>query len=194
MFVCPSDPKPFPTDSPCRAGVKPGDLVNGVMVCDWSAQKNSYIPVYNAMPAHDWTVVNTTQFSSPSNQIVVTEHRNDNIANDGHKGVSGVMPSQPCYSVLAVFPPSKGQYSYFSTQFALQKYDDSKKGNTQALFKTYDILRVAWDRHTNGQGSNYSYADGHSKYQNLGQTLNPQAYQYGETWLPLPAIWNNSCK
>jgi len=196
IFVCPSDPTPTPTDSACPNGVNDiGKLSGGQMYCDWAAQKNSYIPVYNVMPAHDWSVVSGTLFSNPSNQIIVTEHRNDLIAADGHKGTSGFYPSQPCANwSLVNYPAGDGQYSYFPTSVALTEYAlTGTATKNKSLFKTYDILRVAWDRHSSGQGANYSYADGHSKYQKLGQTLDPNAYQYGDRWYPAPQPWGTAC-
>ena len=64
IFVCPSDPKPTPTDALCANGqAGAGQLTGGLMTCDWAAQYNSYIPIYNALPAHDWTVVTLTPIS-----------------------------------------------------------------------------------------------------------------------------------
>jgi prepilin-type processing-associated H-X9-DG protein len=168
------------------------------MTCDWSAQKNSYIPVYNALPAHDWTVVNFSMFTQPANQAMVTEHRNDGIPSDSHKGTSGFYPSQPCPGwALVPYPPAANQYSYFPTavamaQLALASPDWQNHG---ILFKKYDILRVAWDRHSGGSGANYCYADGHAKYRTLAQTLNPDLYEYGTRWYPGSAPWNtNPCQ
>lgn len=206
IFVCPSDPHPTPTDNPCTAGVAGvGQLTGGVMTCDWAAQLNSYIPVYNAMPAHDWSVVSATSFSSPSTQIVVAEHRNDGIAADGHKGTSGFYPSQPC-GVLGgqnlpadpttATPGTGSGYTYFTADFVTKAYAaaQAKGYGTSAsgkFFKAYDTVRVAWDRHTGGNGGNYSFADGHAKYQSVGATLNPNAYEYGDKWYTTPAPWGS---
>ncbi|HLK16502.1 MAG TPA: prepilin-type N-terminal cleavage/methylation domain-containing protein [Fimbriimonadaceae bacterium] len=198
IFVCPSDKNPVTTDNPCPNGIADVGMVNGagLMYCDWAAPKDSYIPVYNVLPAHDWTVTSITMFAQPANQITVTEHRNDNVAADQHKGVSGFFPSQPCPQwPLVPWQASGKQYSYFPEAFALQEYALAQVPNFQtnkSLFKKYDILRVSWDQHTSGQGANYCYADGHAKYQRLGQTLNPNAYQYGDVWYPNSAIWNSS--
>lgn len=196
IFLCPSDPNPTPTDAPCANGQgQVGQLVNGLMTCDWAAQKNSYIPVYNVMPAHDWTVVQLGQLSSPANQIMVTEHRNDLVAADGHKGTSGFYPSQPCPNwQLVPYPAGAGQYSYFTTQVAQSELASASPNYAanKSYFKNFDILRVAWDRHTGGGGANYSFADGHAKYQTLAQTLNPNSYEYGDRWYPNSQPWNAS--
>ena len=55
---------------------------------------------------------------------------------------------------------------------------------TTATYKNIDVTRVKWDRHT--EGANYSYSDGHARYQKLEQTLNSSRYQYGEKWYPTP--------
>jgi prepilin-type N-terminal cleavage/methylation domain-containing protein/prepilin-type processing-associated H-X9-DG protein len=198
IYVCPSDPAPVTTDSPCPNGQSDVGKLDGSghMYCDWSAQKNSYIPIYNAMPAHDWTVVTMTAYANPSNQIMVGEHRNDGIAGDDHKGTSGFFPSQPCPQwSLVNYAPGGSQYSYFPNNVALSEYAAAQVGGFAAngsLFKKYDILRVAWDRHSGGQGSNYCFADGHAKYQTVGATLNPTAYEYGDRWYPNSQPWNSS--
>jgi prepilin-type processing-associated H-X9-DG protein len=130
---------------------------------------------------------------------MVTEHRNDGIAANGHKGTSGFAPSQPCTSGNVVpYPPSGNNYCYFTADIATTQLAIAAKGGYSAnpkSFKNFDILRVAWDRHTGGQGGNYSFADGHSKYQALGATLNPQGYEYGDRWYPSIAAWgSSSCK
>jgi prepilin-type N-terminal cleavage/methylation domain-containing protein/prepilin-type processing-associated H-X9-DG protein len=212
IFVCPSDANPITTDNPCPAGVEPGQLVGGLMTCDWSAQKQSYIPVYNVLPAHDWTVVTSTDFSSPSQQIVVTEHRNDGIAGDDHKGTSGFYPSQPCGTLdggtvtslpavgtpVAVTPGNSKGYIQFTAAFLTGEWAWIQANGAPAStpykngFKAYDAIRVAWDRHSGGQGANYSFADGHSKYQPIGQVVNPTAYEFGDKWYPGPQSWNSN--
>lgn len=206
IFVCPSDPKPTPTDSPCATGVSEiGTLTGGSMTCDWAAQTNSYIPIYNAMPAHDWTVVSLSAYSNPSNQIVVGEHRNDGIASDGHKGTSGFYPSQPCGSVGGQSLPSDptvaksgtgSGYAYFNVAFLNAAYASAQKNAVGSsaygkFFKAYDTIRVAWDRHSSLQGGNYSFADGHAKYETLGKTIDNTAYQYGDQWYPTPQPWGS---
>jgi prepilin-type processing-associated H-X9-DG protein len=171
------------------------------------------------MPAHDWTVVTLTQYSSPATQIVVAEHRNDSAAvgdansGDGHKGTSGFWPSQPCGNLnpnLALPSPTsatKGNasssasgYTVFTADFLTKAYAASNaagplgskaQGN---FFKSYDALRVSWDRHSSNSGGNYSFADGHAKYQNLGATVNPASYEYGDHWYPVPAAWGTACQ
>ena len=197
IFVCPSDKNVVKTDNPCPNGVSDvGKLSGGLMYCDWAAPQDSYIPVYNALPAHDWVVVSMTAFAQPSNQIVVTEHRNDTIQANQHKGTSGFFPSQPCPQWPQVpYAPGSKQYSQFPQSVALTEYAAAQIPNYGAngtLFKKYDILRVSWDQHSGGQGANYSYADGHAKFQSLGQVLNPNAYQFGDKWYPNSAVWNSS--
>ena len=218
MFVCPSDPRPFPTDSQCQNGYKDvGVLYNGVQTCDWAAQTDSYIPIYNAMPAHDWNVVGLSVYASPSSQAVVSEHRLDSAsqqdqnAGDGHKGTSGFWPSQPCGNLnpnLALPSPTtatKGNpqnsatgYTQFNAAFLQTAWVSAQTAGPIGspamgkFFKAYDVVRVAWDRHTGGQGANYSYADGHAKYQSIGQTMNPSTYVYGDRWYPTQAPWNTS--
>ena len=205
IFVCPSDPLPTPTDNPCLTGqTAVGTLVNGQMTCDWSAQKNSYIPIYNALPAHDWQVVSLSSYTSPSNQIVVAEHRNDGIAADGHKGTSGFYPSQPCGLLGGQNLPSPTTaksgtgtgYTYFNAAFLSNAY---AKAETLTLgssaygkfFKAYDAIRVSWDRHSNLLGANYSFADGHAKYENLGKVVDNNAYQFGDKWYSSPQPWGS---
>ena len=174
IFVCPSDSNVIGTDNPCVNGQSEvGTLTGGLMTCDWAAQKNSYIPVYNILPAHDWTVVSLGQISSPANQIMVAEHRNDLIAADNHKGTSGFFPSQPCPNWTQVaYPAGTGQYSQFPAAVAAAEYKlTGTAAANKPLFKKYDILRVAWDRHSGQQNGNYCFTDGHAKNLALGATL-----------------------
>ena len=218
IFVCPSDNKPFNTDNLCPNGQSDvGQLNNGQMYCDWAAQRNSYLPFYNSLPAHDWNVVSISAYASPSNQIMVGEHRDDSLVStdagdgDGHKGLSGFWPSQPCGNLnsglLLPSPTSatKGNassialgYTYFNADFLKTAFASAQAAGPDgsakyvAYFKAYDGLRDAWDRHTSGQGANYSFADGHAKYQSLGQITNPNTYEFGDHWYPTQAIWNAS--
>jgi prepilin-type N-terminal cleavage/methylation domain-containing protein/prepilin-type processing-associated H-X9-DG protein len=199
IFVCPSDPNPVKTDNPSCASVgsAPGQLVNGLMVCDWEAPANSYISIYNVMPAHDWTVVSLGSLNTPATQIVVGEHRFDGLVADDHKGTSGFYPSQPCPGWAQVaYPPSGSQYSEFPLSVATTEYAAAQPINgsstDKTLFKKYDVLRVAWDRHTGGGGANYAFADGHAKYQNIGAVLNPTNYEFGDRWYPNSQPWNSS--
>jgi len=199
MFVCPSDAAPVKPNNPCPNGISDlGKLdASGHMYCDWQAQAYSYIPNYNAMPAHDWTVVTQTTYASPADTIMTTERRDDGQKSDSHKGVSGFYPSQPCPQwTISAFPASGQNYSYFTEAFAKSELAILNSTNISTwppLFKKYDILRVKWDRHSGGGGANYSFADGHAKYQAVGQTLNPNRYEYGDRWYPSPQPWGNVC-
>ena len=206
IFVNPADPTPVPTDNPCPNGTADVGKLDGSghMYCDWAAQTNSYIPIYNAMPAHDWTVVTLSQYPSPSNQALVTTHRDDGIAADGHKGTSGFFPSQPCPNWAIVPLPAcattssctaaPGTYSLFTAP-AAQAEVALTVGHTPAqnkkLFKSYDIIRTYFDIYNN-VGSNYAFADGHAKYQTIGQVADPNNYEFGPTWLPNSQPWNTS--
>jgi len=198
IFVCPSDPAPVKTDNPaCSTGQSgAGQLTNGLMTCDWEAELNSYIPVYNAMPAHDWTVVGFSAFNSPSSQIVVAEHRNDGITGNQHKGTSGFQPSQPCPNwPIVAYPASGKAYAKMPAADTLKQLAIAAIGGYAAnpkQFKNFDILRVAFDRHTSGQNANYSFADGHAKNMSLGATLDPNNYLYGDHWYPNSQPWNSS--
>lgn len=194
MFLCPSDTSPQKPKFPCPNGVADLGKVDGSgqMYCDWMAQSYSYIPAYNAMPAHDWLPVPMTTYASPSDLIVVADRRDKTpkgTVMGSHKGVSGFNPAQPCPNwALVNFTsltgsPAAGTYSYIS----------EAQANAHLAADTndkFDIIRVAWERHSGG--GTYSYADGHAKYRKIGQVLNPNRYEYGEKFYPTSAPWNSS--
>jgi prepilin-type N-terminal cleavage/methylation domain-containing protein/prepilin-type processing-associated H-X9-DG protein len=189
MFRCASDSAPVKPKVPCANG--DAGLGKEPMVCDWIPTKGySYIPNYNAIPAHDWLPVPMTTFLSPADTILVTEKRDTKDAGDAHKGLSGFLPSQPCPNWTLVpyagKNPGAGMYSYTDSALVKQLQPTA----TKADYKAVDVLRVAWDRHTGG--ANYSYADGHAKYRKIDQALNPTKYEYGEKWYPNSAPWNSS--
>ncbi|MEI8281321.1 MAG: prepilin-type N-terminal cleavage/methylation domain-containing protein [Armatimonadota bacterium] len=193
MFRCGSDIAPVRPKTACASD---GDLGKMPMVCDWIPVKGySYIPNYNAIPAHDWLPVNMGSFSQPANTILVTEKRVTNSVGDAHKGVSGFLPSQPCANwTLAPYGgriPPANTYTYTDPQLVKA----ANLTGTSADYKQVDVTRVAWDRHSGKKwegGANYSFADGHAKFQKLEVTLNPNMYEYGEKWYPSSAPWNSS--
>lgn len=196
MFVCPSDGDPVTPKNPCPNGEADLGKLNGAgrMYCDWQAQKYSYIPSYNVMPAHDWLPFSTTVLPEPANTISVTERRNkltNNYVVGKHKGVSGFNPSQPCPGSTLVPPqyaPLTGttNYAYWTPEFAKQHLDNDSTDKN-------DITRVFWERHQ--QGANYAYVDGHAKFQRLGAVLNTQKYQFGDKFYPAFAWYNlNPCQ
>jgi len=191
IFKCASDAAPVKPNTACPNGVADLGKLNGSgqMYCDWQAQSYSYITNYNLMPAHDWSPVSLTVLPEPANTIAVAERR-DKLGLGGvvgqHKGISGFNPSQPCPGSTQV-PPQYAQitggktFAFWTEAQAIQHVaEDSKDKN--------DIVRVKWDRHSGG--ANYAYADGHAKYQKLGQTLNPNSYQYGDRFYPGFAPYN----
>ena len=191
IFVCPSDQNPVTPKFPAPNGISDLGKTNGsgLMYCDWQAPKYSYIPNYNLMPAHDWLPVSMTTLPEPANTIALAERRDKTPTGaqmGKHKGLSGFNPSQPCPGAVQVPPqyaPLSGGASWalWTEPFAVQHLaaDTSDKN---------DIIRVMWERH--GGGANYSYADGHAKWQKIGQTLKDTAYQYGDKFYPMWAGYN----
>ena len=183
IFVCPSDSAPVKPQVACASNAALGQ---NPQVCDWIPTRGySYIPNYNAIPAHDWTPVALTGFNAPADTILVTEKRDSGDPKDAHKGTSGYLPSQPCpgWTLVAAqdnVVPGGQTYSYTTAATARKQI----VGAGKAQYKAYDILRVKWDRHTDG--ANYAYADGHAKYQKLDAILNPTKYGFGEKWYPSP--------
>lgn len=194
IFVCPSDTKPVPPKNPCPNGTADFGKLNasGQMYCDWQAPLYSYIPNYNVMPAHDWLPVSLTALEYPAQTIALAERRyaeKNGFVIGAQKGTSGFNPSQPCPGSVQV-PPQYAiittlNYAFWTKEFAIQHYNNDI--NDKA-----DITRVMWDRHSDG--ATYSYVDGHAKYQKLDQILNPNAYQFGDKFLPsyLPAVVNGT--
>lgn len=193
MFRCPSNSNPVKPQTPCLSDSALGQLP---MVCDWIPTKGySYIPNYNAMPAHDWLPVSMTSFSFPASTILVTEKRDTGNSGDAHKGLSGFLPSQPCPNWTFVSysgrVPAAGTYSYEDANLVRS----ATATHTPSDFKQVDVTRVHWDIHSGGPlqgGANYSFADGHAKFQKLEQTLNVNGYEYGDRWYPNSAPWSSS--
>ncbi|HWD37579.1 MAG TPA: prepilin-type N-terminal cleavage/methylation domain-containing protein [Fimbriimonas sp.] len=191
IFLAPADPNPVTPSNPCPNGAADfGKLdASGQMYCDWQAT-NSYIPAYNVLPAHDWLPVPFTTFPTPANMIAMADRRFKNLAPtpvvfSGKKGLSGFNPSQPCTQEGAVMVAPQydlmkagdGKYAFWTADQIQQHILVDKNDKV-------DVTRVWYDLY--GNGSNYAFADGHAKYQSLGQTLIPQLgqYEYGDTFYP----------
>ena len=190
IFLAPTDTNPVLPSNPCPNGTSDIGKLNasGQMYCDWQYQ-NSYLPAYNVLPAHDWLPVAYTTFPNPATMIAAADRRNylegSNVAFSDKKGLSGFNPSQPCtqegatmvqpqYASISI---SSKTYAFWTAAYIIQHeaVDTSDKN---------DVTRVFYDLYSNG--SNYAFADGHAKFQNLGATLVPQlgAYEYGDTFYP----------
>jgi len=116
IFACPSDATPVTPKWPCPNGEADLGKLNasGMMYCDWQAQKYSYLPNYNLIPAHDWSPVSMTVLPYPADTITVTERRNKlttGVVIGPQKGISGFNPSQPCPGSTLIAP----QYDKIST-------------------------------------------------------------------------------
>ena len=179
IFVCPSDTNPVTPNVPCPAN---GTLGNG---CDAQAPKFSYINNYNAIPAHDWIPPSEAMFDKPASLTIITERRD--------------------YVNKAVVNTPIGQWKGFSPFWATSSSNGTKVGGGQicpgAAYRkvtkadvdtglatgvdTPEILRVRWDRHTNG--ANYTFWDGHAKWYRFEATIDPNNFLYGDTWYPAPA-------
>lgn len=189
IFVCPSDSAPVKGKHPCTNLSDIGQLdASGHMYCDWEAPY-SYIPNYNLMPAHDWVPQTMTVLPEPANTITVTERRDKEAKGfviGQQKGVSGFNPSQPCPGSTQIAPQyaiiaGAYNFAYWTPDFSIQHYLNDTNDKT-------DITRVKWDRHTGG--ANYCYADGHAKFRQLAQTLDPAKYEYGDHFFPAYASYN----
>jgi prepilin-type N-terminal cleavage/methylation domain-containing protein/prepilin-type processing-associated H-X9-DG protein len=190
IFLAPVDSAPIAPKYPCPNGSADYGKLNssGQMYCDWQ-YPNSYLPAYNVLPAHDWLPVTYTTFPNPAMMISAADRRNLNGANppvvfSDKKGVSGFNPSQPCTQEGAqLIAPTQTilgtglQYTFWTAPF-IQYWQ------TNATSDDPDVDRVYYDLY--GNGSNYSFADGHAKFQPLGATLIPQlgSYEYGDTFYP----------
>lgn len=210
VFVCPSDPNPVTpniakTIPICGTweGINAAGNPNG---CDLQVPKFSYINNYAVIPAHDFLPPSPSQFGDPANLIVLTERRakEDNGYVIGEwKGTSGFSPGQPCSSA-SLNPSQTPGTGDVRTVYGYETYAHAVVGLAGPKDKT-EITRVMWERHNKENGhkgnANYVYYDGHAKTQKLEQTLNPNAYQWGERFYPnsAPALtswgapWNIDC-
>ena len=174
IFLCPSDTNPVTPLTPCAEGQTPG------VGCDAQAPKFSYINNYNAMPAHDWIPPTEAIFDKPASLIILAERRNklpNNVQIGQWKGFDAHNPGQSC--------AAKGETTKFVTTATTLANLAASIEN-----KTSEVVRVKWDRHTGG--SNYTFFDGHAKFQRLESTLDPNNYLYGDQWYPQPLPGANS--
>lgn len=193
IFVDPGDPNPTTPKFPCPNGAADLGKLNGSgqMYCDWIAQKYSYIPNYNLIPAHDWLPVSLTVIPEPANTISFALRRaklSNGTVIGQHKGLSGFNPSQPCAGSTKVAPQqalltgTPNRYAYWTPETIAPHLNDT---NDKA-----DVVRVDWARYSNQ--SIYAYGDGHAKSAPLAKTLDPNAYQYGDQFYPPFAPYNTS--
>ena len=211
LFVAPADSTPDQPIYPCPNGVSDFGKLNGSgqMYCDWQ-YPNSYIPAYNVIPAHDWLPVPSTTYPNPANLISMSDRRYQSTAPvnpvifSGKKGMSGFNPSQPCTAEGAVFNPALGlEGQSEAVQTSLTSYGFWNAAAIVNLLPTMtggvggnddpDVDRVWYDFYFNT--ANYGFADGHSKSQALGQTLNPVvgSYEYGDTFYPAINPQDGTC-
>lgn len=161
MFVCPSDPSPAYT------------------YIDEASQKKqvprlSYINNYAAVPAHDFYPVPTYALTDPGSLIVIGERRSHHPRlgrMPGWKGTSGFVPGQPCED------REFGTDYHRVTLAEAQDQFPTVRSDKQLL-----IVRLEWAAH--GDGSNYTFADGHAAHQPLDRTLDPARFEWGERFYP----------
>jgi prepilin-type processing-associated H-X9-DG protein len=79
------------------------------------------------------------------------------------------------------------EWAYIQAHGTLGDTPEYKNG-----FKKYDAIRVSWDLFGTFGGGNYGFADGHAKYQTLGQLVDPNTYEFGDKWYPGPQPWNSN--
>ncbi len=129
-----------------------------------------------------------TVLAAPADTVITSERRTKmenatNSAINGQKGMMGFLPAQPCSG--AVYTPSISASSPGKNYMTFRFYTPTDAAASLKMADdTNDIVRVKWDRHTGG--GNYAYADGHAKYQKIGQLLNPDHYGFGEKPYPSP--------
>jgi prepilin-type N-terminal cleavage/methylation domain-containing protein/prepilin-type processing-associated H-X9-DG protein len=176
IFFCPSDTNPVTPANPCG----PGGIVG--VNCDGQAPRFSYINNYNAIPAHDWLPASEAAFTCPAGLIVLGERRN--TLNSGFvigkwKGAGGFFATSTTHG------SSKGGSQICpgdTYRFATKA--DALIGLNAASDKSPEIIRVKWDRHS--EGANYNFFDGHAKWARLEATLDPANFLWGDQWYPAP--------
>ena len=181
IFVCSSDKHPVvPLNRVCG----PGDII-GVTLCDAQAPKFSYINSYNVMPAHDWLPPSEASFERPGSLVILGERRNN--MNDAAqtligqwKGTSPFVATSTSHGTGA----GSGQVCPGDT-YRFVTFDDIKNGLLPSNSNDNpEIVRVQFDRHS--EGSNFSYYDGHAKWNRIEQTFDPNNWQWGDHWYPTP--------
>ena len=181
IFVCPSDTHPV---VPLNALCGPNDTI-GVSLCDEQAPKFSYINNYNVMPAHDWLCPQESAIEKPANTVVLSERRNN--MNDAAqtligqwKGSSPFIGTSSAHGTGA----NSGQICPGDTYRFATLTDVNKGLSPSNSNDNPEIVRVKFDRHAGG--SNYNFFDGHAKWYRLEGTLDPNNFQWGDHWYPVP--------
>jgi prepilin-type N-terminal cleavage/methylation domain-containing protein/prepilin-type processing-associated H-X9-DG protein len=174
IFVCPSDPAPVTPSTPCTDGKLIG--IN----CDAQVPKFSYINNYNVIPAHDWIPPVESAFDEPANMIVLTERRS--TMNDPAKTKIGQWKGVSAFIGTGGVSVGSGQICP-GDPYRYATPSDAYAGLLGKKDKP-EIVRVQWDRHN--MGANYTFSDGHAKWFRFEQTLNPDNFLWGKTWIPAP--------
>jgi prepilin-type N-terminal cleavage/methylation domain-containing protein/prepilin-type processing-associated H-X9-DG protein len=176
IFVCPSDTNPVTPNAPCG----PGGVVG--VSCDGQAPKFSYVNNYNAIPAHDWLPPTEAAFERPASMILLAERRN--LLNSGAvigkwKGAGGFYATSSAHGST-----SGGSQICPGDSYRMTTKADAETGLSATSDKKPEVIRVQWDRHS--QGANYNFFDGHAKWLRFEQTLNPSDFLWGDRWYPEP--------
>lgn len=198
LFVCPSDANRglVPTNAPC---VNPGDLsLPGTPApCDAQVPRLSYTVNAAILPRKRRSidpanVVSQAAVDAPADVIAVAEFSNSpqcvndtsnqqstGFKNKSHRSVNAVMTSAGGGKwrgeAPSEFPPSTNAVYAVTPEVANPAFAGCKATPGPDYVQ---IVYIQPDRH-NG-GSNYTFADGHSKWFRFEQTVNPNNFLWGK--------------
>jgi prepilin-type processing-associated H-X9-DG protein len=145
----------------------------------------SYINNYNVMPAHDWLPPTEVSFERPSNLITLGERRNN--MNDSAQTLIGQWKGTSPFVATSTnhgTGTGSGQVCPGDT-YRFVNYTDILNGLSPSNSNDNpEIVRVKFDRHQ--LGSNFSFYDGHAKWFRVEQTFDPNNFQWGDHWYPMP--------
>lgn len=203
VFVCPSDvtkglaPTNF-TPGNEGHGAPQGQGAQFPAIQDEQAHRLSYIPNGMILPRKRRTVdpmnvIPTTVVDDPADTIVFAEMTSSaNCINDGSTASGAAYKTHRSMNAITLDGTARfqgedpaeiglGNYVAISVPQAKARWTNcSDPADATPAAQKYHIGYIDAQRHGGKKGANYTYVDGHTKFQRPEATLNPDSWQWGK--------------